>query len=121
MIKNFVDIFRDYPKINGRPYTGAAYPPFEEEKINESEFEEENRYKSVDYTDYTDNYAKLKWISQLDNNGQYDLFRTELIRYYNYMAKKYNLTHPFTIEVYLEDRDHINSHNFTITVNNMED
>lgn len=105
MARDFTDIFKTGPKMNGKAHADAPYPAFKDEAINESEFEHENRCKWATYTDYDVNYANLDWMSQEYNYGDYDKFKAELTRYYRFMAKKYKLDRDFCITVYLHDRD----------------
>lgn len=113
-----LDFLKLQPKVNGPKSRGAAYPPYDEEKINESKFEDCNRYKEVDYKVISDNYAILSWESQEPCNGQYTEFKEELIRYFKYIANKYKMNNEFTIEVRLFDRDDCENYTFYIELNN---
>lgn len=117
MTKDFLKIFESNPQINKPAHREAPMPPFNEDMINESEFEDENRAKSARYNVLADNYISLIWESQEDNNGNYELFKAELERYFKHLAKKHKLDKQVFISVDLDDRDGIGHYHFNIYLN----
>lgn len=112
-----LDFLKLQPEVNCPSYRGAAMPPYDEEKINESNFNDSIRYKEYDYKVSNKHYASLIWVSQEPCDGNYTDFKEELTRYFKYMANKCNMTESFTIEVNLSDRDDCENYTFYIELN----
>ena len=110
------EFVRKYGKfrVNGPAYRGASYPPFEEDKINESEFSDKLRYKNVTIDNY-DDVVDIDWESQ-EWDDDYKDFVNEIKRFYNYLAKKYELKEIVVIGIHLYDRDGIGSMNISFNI-----
>jgi len=75
--------------INNPAYRGAEMPEFDPDKINESAFEDEWRFKAVNFTATEDNTLEIDWVSQdVGDDEGYSLFN-EIYRALANLAKDY--------------------------------
>lgn len=101
--------------VNGPKYRGAPQPPFEDEKINESEFSDNLRVKSINIETNEYNVISIDWESQLWDENFKD-FIMEFKRCYKYLAKKFNLEEKVEIIIHLHDRDNTGSTNISFNI-----
>ena len=86
-MKLWVKLWEDGEKVNNPAYRGAEMPEFDPDKINESAFEDEWRFKDVWITEPNNNTLEIDWISQdVGNDEGYSLFN-EIYRALAYSAK----------------------------------
>ena len=101
--KDFINYLYDNLKVNSPAYRGASIT-YNEEMINETNFEDDLRFKSVDF-DIIDNYTlQITWESQLWNDNQTTFFE-EIRRVCELHAKKCKLEEEAIIFIKLFDRD----------------
>lgn len=110
--KDFFKNNHHFLSMNVPPYRGAAIPEFNEEKINESAFDDALRFHDAriavidpEYKSMTINWESYKWpdndIASEAVNGLVD----EIVRFYEFRAKKYNLETPFELTVNVSPKD----------------
>ena len=110
--------------INAPISRGNAYPEFDENQINESEFLDDLRGKSIDF-DARDNTLYINWVAmhypevydQEEYDGINEPFFDEIKRCVSCLASKAEVEDPFTLKIHLTDRDKTYSTNKTFTIN----
>lgn len=106
-MKLWVKLWEDGEKINNPAYRGAEMPEFDPDKVNESAFEDEWRFKDVWIIAPNDNTTlEICWLSQdVGNDEGYSLFN-EIYRALAHSAK--NCLAPgerVPVLIRLSDRD----------------
>lgn len=85
--------------INAPSSRGEPFPPFNEYAINEENFDDGLRFKSI-MVDKSQSMLKITCIViDWDETSPVDSLVNELIRYYTALAKKYSLEEDVDIEI----------------------
>lgn len=85
--------------INAPPSRGEPFPPFNEYAINEENFDDGLRFKSI-MVDKSQGMLKITCIViDWDETSPVDSLVNELIRYYTALARKYSLEEDVDIEI----------------------
>ena len=101
--------------VNGPKYRGGPNPPFEDDRINESEFSDDLRVKSLNIDTNYYNVISIDWESQAWDDNFKD-FIIEVKRCYNYLANKFGLEEKVEIIIHLHDRDDTGSTNISFNI-----
>lgn len=106
---NVNEFMKNYAKvgINGPSHRNAPKPPFEESKINESEFPDELRFKDVNM-EVSNNHIYIDWEAQ-SWSDDYNAFFEEVYRCYKYLTKLYEVEGEIHVHINLFSRNSDNS------------
>ena len=123
LAKDFLLKIRNKIGINAPLSRGDAYPEFDESRINESEFLDDLRGKSIDF-DTRDNTLYINWVAmhypEVYNQDECDEinepFYDEIKRCVSYLASKAEVEDSFNLKIRLSDRNKTYSTSKTFTI-----
>lgn len=110
--KDFFKNNHHFLSMNVPPYRGAAIPKFDETKINESAFNDALRFHDAriiaidpEYKSMTINWDSYGWPDDNIASEAVNNLVDEIVRFYEFRAKKYGLEESFKLTVNVSPKD----------------